>query len=61
MKTVWVVRAFNRFDRRYETLSMCEDCLVKLETEWGDKLYRVVEKLKEPVECENEFCEHRDE
>ena len=59
MKTRWIVTAFNRFDKRYETLPMCEDCLVKLETEYGDHLYKVVEELKEPVECENEFCEHK--
>ena len=61
MKTIWVVNAFNRVEKKYETLSMCEDCLVKLETEYGDKLYTVVECLDQPVECENEFCEHRNE
>ena len=40
-------------------LAMCEDCLVKLEDKWGKKLYKVVKELDEPVECENEFCEHR--
>lgn len=58
MKTRWVVNVFNRFERRRETLAMCEDCLVRLETEYGDRLYTVVEELDKPVECENEFCEH---
>lgn len=59
MKTIWVITAFNRFEKRHETLAMCEDCLVTLEDEWGKKLYKVVEELDKPVECENEFCEHR--
>ena len=59
MRTIWVVKAFNRFEKQYETLAMCDDCLVKMETEYGDKLYQVVAQLRTSVECENEFCEHR--
>lgn len=59
MKTVWIVNVFNRVEKKHETLAMCEDCLVRMETEWGDRLYTVVEELKESIECENEFCEHQ--
>jgi len=59
MKTTWVVNVFNRTDKVYEELAMCDDCLSRIIDEYGYPLYRIVRELKTPVECENEFCQAR--
>jgi len=61
MKTTTVVKVLNRTEKQYEELAMCDDCLSKIIDEYGYPLYRIIRELKEPVECENEFCEHRKE
>jgi len=61
MKTTTVVKVFNRTEKQYEELAMCDDCLSKIIDEYGYPLYRIIGELKAPIECENEFCEHRKE
>ena len=61
MKTTWLVKVFNRSEKEYDILAMCEDCLSRIIDEYGYPLYTIVKELNEPVECQNEFCEHRKE
>lgn len=58
-KAFWIVKVFNRFEKQYEYLAMCEDCLSRIIDEYGYPLYTVVKELDTPVECKNEFCEHQ--
>ena len=56
-KAFWIVKVFNRFEKQYEELAMCEDCLSRIIDKYGYPLYTVVKELSTPVECENEFCQ----
>ena len=61
MKTTTVVKVFNRTEKEYEELAMCDDCLSRIIDKYGYPLYRIIGELNTPVECQNEFCEHREE
>lgn len=50
-----VVRVFNRTEREFEEVPLCDDCLSLIVDDFGYPLYTVVEELDEPVECVNEI------
>ena len=51
-----IVKVFNSFERDFEHVALCDDCLSRIVDNWGYPQYSVVEELDEPVECENEDC-----
>lgn len=51
-----IVKVFNRVERDFEDVALCDDCLSRIVDKWGYPQYVVVEELDDPVECENEDC-----